>query len=198
MKTPRATALAAAVLLSTVPISAQDTHEHGQQRGQIQMMMPEHMGMMQMMRTAPHVLINAAEQLGLDDRQLETLHYLHERFEESHGSHAAAARTACEAARETLGAAQPDWAGYEANMRGAAGEMAAAHVAMVRASFDARAVLDADQLEIIEGGLMDSMMPGMGDMGQMGMMGDRGMCMGMGMMDGHGPNHTGTKHPSQR
>ena len=195
MKTTRAITVAVAVLIAAVPLAAQDAHEHAQQRTDMQGMMAQDMGMMQMMRTAPHMLLRAAEELGLNDRQLQTLRYFQERFDESHGSHTAAALTSCEAAKETLSEERPDWARYEASMTHAASEMGAAHVAMVRASFDAKAVLDADQLEMIEGGLMDPTMSGMGDMGQMGMMGDGRMCTGMGMMGGHGMNGADMKHP---
>ena len=146
------------------PLLAQQQHQHGQPQqadtARANMTMGGMMGMMQsmmgMMDTAdmmqsmvfsPTTLMRAADALALAPDQRQRLEQLAASAGQEHQRHMQAAMEARRRAASTLDAEHPDLNAYASAFREAADHMALAHVAMTRASLDARAVLTAAQRE---------------------------------------------------
>jgi Spy/CpxP family protein refolding chaperone len=153
MTTQRTLTLFAVLALAATPLSAQQ-HEHGDQDGKPAMgqMMGGDMNMMSMMtmmQTTPAALLRNADDMGLDDSQRAALQEIEERFAGEHKDNMEEVESLHATAAETIAVDSPDWESYEATLREAADHMVSAHVAMTRASFEAKAILTAEQLESI-------------------------------------------------
>ena len=109
------------------------------------MMGGEGMGMMQGMGPSPAALLGAGERLQLTPEQKAQLQGLAKTADEDHRTHMQAAMAAHQRAAEALASESPDLAAYERDLQEAAGHMVQAHVAMTRASLDARAALTPAQ-----------------------------------------------------
>jgi hypothetical protein len=94
--------------------------------------------------------------------------------------HVEAAGSQDASAAELLAAQAPDWQAYERALAEAASHRVKAHVAMIRAASEARAVLTSEQAARLQdaASVMGAMMPG-GMEGMMGMMRQAGMCQMM-------------------
>ena len=123
------------------------------------------------MAASPSALLSAAEPLGLTADQKTKLEDLAKAAAGDHQTHLQAAAAAREKAASTLQDENPNVDAYAAALQEAASHMVQAHVALTRASLDARAVLTPEQQAKVKDGtaLVGSMMCGM--MGQRGMMG---------------------------
>lgn len=171
------TMIAAAVLVGAfaAPANAQQ-HQHGQMQGQEQgqeqgammscPMMQQMMqgmhgqgmdmegmqgqmgpGMMGSMQAGPGMILRSAEALELTPDQTERLEALQERTHSEHQEHMQAAMAAHQEAAAALEGDAPDLEAYSAALGEAADHMVVAHVAMTRASLEARAILTPEQRE---------------------------------------------------
>lgn len=110
------------------------------------------------------VILGAAEELGLDELQIERLEAIRERSLEIHGAHMEASVGAREEASVILGADVLDLDEYEQALWEAAQHMVTAHLGLVRLSFEARDLLSPEQVERLDavlrgrGGMRCSMM----------------------------------------
>jgi Spy/CpxP family protein refolding chaperone len=198
MITRRTINFIAVLALAAAPLAGQQEHEHGEQAGQHEMQggmqgmmgMQEMMGggmgmdmmsMMATMRTTPGMLLKKADELGLDETQRSTLAEMNERFQGEHRQHMEAAKSLRETADEALKGDSPDWETYQATLLDAGNHMTLAHVSMTRASFEAKALLTPEQLELVGHDMDSSMKSGMeGHMdGMVEGMGKKGGSSGM-------------------
>jgi hypothetical protein len=197
MITLRTINLIAVLALAATPLAGQQKHEHGEQAGQHEMqggmqgmmgegmgMMGESMDMMSMMatmQTTPGMLLKKADELGLDETQRSTLAEMNERFQGEHRQHMEAAKSLRETADEALKGDSPDWEAYQETLLEAGNHMTLAHVSMTRASFEAKALLTREQLEMVGHDMGSSMESGMGSHmgGMMDGMGKKGGSSGM-------------------
>ena len=129
------------------------------------------MSLMQGVQPTPADVLGAEERLQLTPEQKASMESLANAAAESRQAHMQAAMAARQRAAEALKAEVPDLAAYERDLQEAADHMVQAHVAMTRASLEARAALTPEQ----RAELQDSMSP-MGSMkcghlGAGGMMG---------------------------
>lgn len=156
-------------LLLAAPLFAQTP----QQRPMMQMD-----GMMGMMGTqaSPQMILRMRETLELTDEQVQRIEAIQGEMQKAHQPHMHAAMQAMQEAQRLLDPDSPDWDRYEAQLREATDHHVQAHVAMARASVDARNVLTAEQRErlgtgmkMMQGGMpgmMERMGPGMMPQGQ--------------------------------
>ena len=186
---------ALALALLAAPSAAQQEHDHSQPATSVRAD-ADH----QMMAFMPDMLLKSAVELRLTDVQRSELEHLRgTAMDAMHMSEAQALRTA---ACEAIQADRPDWDAYGEALHGSAELMVSAHVAMMRAITDARALLTLEQVALVlawdpmmtstEMGAMESrsMPHPMGEMGEMPMMGMMGM-MGVCQPAGAGPHgHT--------
>ncbi len=134
--------------------------------------MPYGMNMMPGAQPGPATILGAAEELGLDDEQMDRLEALDRRSEELHEAHMAASEKARQEAAAMIGGETPDLDAYEQALWEAAQHMVTVHLGMVRLGFEARSVLTADQLERMGEGMASmgsvrcSMMGGEMDAGE--------------------------------
>lgn len=126
-------------------------------------------GMMEGMAPSPAALLGASEQLSLTADQKAKIEVLAKSANESHKTHMEGAASAGQKATAALQGDAPDLKAYEADLQEAAQHMVQAHVAMTRASLDARVVLTPEQRKKLQEGtaLMGSMMCGMMGQGRM-------------------------------
>lgn len=198
----RISAVTCSLLLMTAPLSAQQPGMPMQDMDGMPGMMGEQMmmggmmgqgmmgsGMMQMMGQGmgmmatggpgPAMILRMEDALDLSDDQVDRLEDIREEFSGSRQQHMNAAMSAHENARQNLEGENPDFDAYEEALQEASTHMVQAHLAMARASVQARQVLTAEQRERLQQG-----------MGMMqGMMGDPGT--GPGMMRNRGPQGGG-------
>lgn len=125
------------------------------------------MGMMRGTGVGPQALLGAADRLGLNDDQTARLQDIASTSRGSHQTHMQAAAAARKNAADALSADSPDLTAYQDALQEAANHMVQAHVAMTRASIEARAVLTPDQLKKLgeltaQGGMMSGMGTGGG------------------------------------
>jgi len=201
MMIQRTLTLVAVLALAATPVAGQRGQEQSGREGAREMrgMMGQDMDMMSMSRMmgrSPAMLLRRAERLGLDDTQRAELEEIEQRFQAEHKQHMEEAKSLHDAAAEALAATAPDWEAYGETLGAAAQHMAMAHVSMVRAGAEAKAVLTAEQLEMMADhsgmGMMGSEKPGhMEGMAESGgmegmsgmegmkeMTGERGTCHG--------------------
>ena len=179
MESKAMTILVTGALLLAAPLLAQNPQQ--------QPMMQMDGGMMEMMAmpASPQMILRMREALDLTDQQVQRIEAIQGEMQQGHQPHMHAAMQAMQEAQRLLEADSPDWTRYEAQLREATNHHVQAHVAMARASVDARNVLTAEQRERLGTGMtmMREMMQG----GMPGMM-ER---MGSGMMrqDQHPTDH---------
>lgn len=175
--------VSALATLVAAPAMAQQP-QRGHMRGMMgPQMMQQHgmmmgggmMGMMSQVR--PAMLLQASDQLGLTEEQVESLTELRERSAQEHQALMQAAMNARQKASSALEGDSPDLDAYARAVNEAADRMADAHVAMAQTALDAKAVLTEEQRERLSDAM--SLMRTMGG----GMTG--GMMHG-GMMHGGG------------
>jgi hypothetical protein len=188
--------------IAAAPVTGQGMHEHGQAGGD-----SEHEGGMQgmaMMAFMPANVMDAAAMLDLDIEQRTAVGAIQTEAEAQHMEHMQAAMSAGEGACSVLDDGPIDWDEYSEGLSQRAKHMVLAHVTMMRAASEVRAVLTPDQISALEGhdrmssmdhgamrggGGMDhdamgsgGSMEHEGSMGSMGMMGGNGSMGMMGMM----------------
>ncbi len=129
---------------------------------------------------SPAMILQHRQALGLSAQQVERLRALQVRDSTAMMPHMRAAMAAHQAAAELLRADHPDFAAYEARLHEAANHAIAGHVAMARASVEAREVLTVDQRTRLQAAMKTG---GRGMMGP-GMAGMGGRMQGMGGMEG--------------
>lgn len=169
MKREAMTILVTGALLLAAPLLAQEPP----QRSMMQMD-----GMMEMMaiQASPQMILRMREALHLTDPQVQRIETIQNGVRQGHQSHMHAALLAMQEAQRLLEADSPDWPRYEAQLREASDHHVQAHVAMARASVDARNVLTVEQRERLGTGatmmreMMQGGMPGMRERMGPGMM----------------------------
>lgn len=126
---------------------------HGQMEGMDmqgmrgQMMGPGMMGGMDAMHGGPGMILRSSQALALTAAQTERLEALQERVRSEHQEHMQAAMAAHQEAAAALEGDAPDLDAYSAALNEAADHMVVAHVAMTRATLDAREILTPEQRE---------------------------------------------------
>ena len=156
---------------------------HGQMEGMDmqgmrgQMTGPGMMGSVDAMHGGPGMILRSSQALALTAAQTERLEALQERLRSEFQEHMQAAMAAQQEAAVALEGDAPDLDAYSAALREAADHMVVAHVAMTRATLDARGILTPEQREK----LGDAMG------GMHGMHG--GMTPGGGAGSGHAGHH---------
>jgi len=181
------TAAILALALLATPSAAQQNHDHGLPAASVEVS-ADH----QMMAFMPDMLLKSAAELELTESQRSALEELQgTAMNAMHMSEAQALRAA---ACEALGTERPDWDAYGEALHGSAELMVSAHVGMMRAVTDARALLTPEQVALVLEqepmgastgmGASESLgMPHpMGEMSTMGQMSGTGMAPMMGMM----------------
>lgn len=183
------TTIAAAVLMGAlaVPAGAQQ-HQHGQTEGQepgTMMSCPMMQGMhgqmmmegmemgdrqgqmmgsgMMRMHGGPGMILMSSEALALTPAQTERLEALQERVRPEHQEHMQATMAAHQKAAAALEGDAADLDAYTAALNEAADHMVMAHVAMTRATLEAREILTPEQREqlgSVMGGMHGKMMQG--------------------------------------
>lgn len=166
MRTRIGTAVLATVLLAGS--AAAQEHQHAPAPAEP----APQMGMMGMMAGSPAMILRLRGPLGLSAEQVQRLEAIEQRTGPLHEQHMQAAMRAMGEAEALLESDSPDLARSEAKLREAAEHHVQAHLAMVRASVEARGVLTPGQRSNLRFGMrmMREMMPdGAGMMGS-GMM----------------------------
>lgn len=120
------------------------------------------MSMMQGMGLGPAALLGAADRLQLSPAQKSRLGALAEKAAQEHQGHMQAIMAAHQDGAEALKATAPDLDAYQRTLEVAADHMVQAHMAMTRATIEARGVLTEEQRGQVQEGLtlMGSMMCG--------------------------------------
>lgn len=132
------------------------------------------MGMMQGMGFGPAALLGAADRLQLTPDQKSRLETLAQTVRQEHQSHMQAIMSAHQDGAEMLKADSPDLGAYQQTLKTAADHMVQAHMAMTRATVEARGILTEEQRAELQDGmaLMGSMMCGKMGGGEQGASGD--------------------------
>jgi Spy/CpxP family protein refolding chaperone len=133
------------------------------------MRMPMMMDMPMMMHAGPAMLLRIREPLGLSADQVQRLEAIQRQADAAHRQHLEAAMPAMHQAMTGMDGDSPDLARIETAMRQGAEHHVAAHMAMVRAMVEARAVLTAEQRARLHAamGMMHEMMRDHHPMGEM-------------------------------
>lgn len=112
------------------------------------------------------MILRSSEALALTPSQTERLEALQEQVQSEHKEHMRATMAAHQQAAAALGGDAADLDTYTAALNEAADHMVMAHVAMARATLEAREILtpeQRDKLGSVTGGMHGKMMPrGMG------------------------------------
>lgn len=189
----RTTAIVAGLLLAGSGLSAQMGGVHGERpdtmpgmmsrdmmmregmMGSAMMrMMGQGMGMMATGGPGPAMILRMGDALELTEDQVSRLDAIRSEAADAHRSHMQAAMSAHRAAGRALEGGSPDFDAYRDALSGASSHMVQAHVAMARASVQAREVLTEQQREELHRGMgmMRAMMerPHTGGMMQRGRM----------------------------
>jgi Spy/CpxP family protein refolding chaperone len=180
----QAFALMLGVAAAATPVMGQDLHQHGQAQVAGAEGGMSGAGMMMYM---PSRLLDASDALGLNEDQRAALGTIQDQAQPEHQEHMRAAMSAGEGACSALTDEAPDWALYGDKLREGADHGVSAHVVMMRAASEAKGVLTAEQVTMIEadghGAMSGTENPrAMGSMGSMDHAVRGGMMGGMGSM----------------